>query len=322
MGSISIRLFITASALALATAGVPAQESDNPKLPETTEESDTRTQAAPEGLEKTDPDKVPADTGSAAEADDGNLSGDADLAGPGDDEIDVPMPPAAGRPIIETAPAAVDEAVDGDDADAASEPDPASSTATPDSDTAATDDEAQATGDETDVKGMRGRAEMPEPIPEAADIATTPPTISTDSEAIPADDAGADADPGAASDTAGSTDTPATTGFKISTEVPATGAGSAESGTAPATEDQPATSGQTTTEPATPDPAMDDATGTAAAGTDDAGTGYTVKSGDTLWDIAGSELGDPARYQAIIEANPDIDPANLEVGQTLKLPAR
>ncbi|WP_338752172.1 LysM peptidoglycan-binding domain-containing protein [Janibacter alittae] len=47
----------------------------------------------------------------------------------------------------------------------------------------------------------------------------------------------------------------------------------------------------------------------------------TVESGDTLWDIADSELGDASQYQVIAEANDQIsDPDVIEPGMTLTIP--
>lgn len=49
---------------------------------------------------------------------------------------------------------------------------------------------------------------------------------------------------------------------------------------------------------------------------------YTVKSGDTLSDIAQSQLGDSGRYMEIFNANRNIlsSPDAIDVGQTLRIP--
>lgn len=49
---------------------------------------------------------------------------------------------------------------------------------------------------------------------------------------------------------------------------------------------------------------------------------YTVKSGDTLWDIATAKLGSGARWQEIYDLNRDIisNPDLIQPGWTLKLP--
>ena len=50
---------------------------------------------------------------------------------------------------------------------------------------------------------------------------------------------------------------------------------------------------------------------------------YTVKEGDSFWKIAASQLGNGARYQEIIDLNPQIDPKKpLNIGMKLKLPPR
>ena len=49
-------------------------------------------------------------------------------------------------------------------------------------------------------------------------------------------------------------------------------------------------------------------------------TTYTVKSGDTLWDIAQKNLGSGARYPEIASLNGLSNPNLIKVGQVLKLP--
>lgn len=50
---------------------------------------------------------------------------------------------------------------------------------------------------------------------------------------------------------------------------------------------------------------------------------YTIKRGDSLWKIAGAELGDAHRWPEIYELNKDdiANPDLIEIGQQLKLPA-
>lgn len=49
---------------------------------------------------------------------------------------------------------------------------------------------------------------------------------------------------------------------------------------------------------------------------------YTVKRGDTLWDIADKFYGDPRLYKKIFDANTDRlrDPDQLQTGQVLIIP--
>jgi LysM repeat protein len=47
---------------------------------------------------------------------------------------------------------------------------------------------------------------------------------------------------------------------------------------------------------------------------------YTVKSGDTLWDIAVNHYGDGRQYRKIASANNIADPNHLDVGRQLTIP--
>jgi nucleoid-associated protein YgaU len=47
---------------------------------------------------------------------------------------------------------------------------------------------------------------------------------------------------------------------------------------------------------------------------------YRVQSGDTLAAIALAFYGSPERWRTILDANPGLDPAELKVGQILKVP--
>lgn len=49
-------------------------------------------------------------------------------------------------------------------------------------------------------------------------------------------------------------------------------------------------------------------------------TAHTVASGDTLWDLAKAKYGDGTQWTAIRDANPGINPRNLTIGESLKLP--
>ncbi|NNM26978.1 MAG: LysM peptidoglycan-binding domain-containing protein, partial [Phycisphaerales bacterium] len=50
-------------------------------------------------------------------------------------------------------------------------------------------------------------------------------------------------------------------------------------------------------------------------------TTYVVREGDTLSDIARVRLGSEQRWEAIARLNPGLDPARLQIGQQLILPA-
>ena len=55
----------------------------------------------------------------------------------------------------------------------------------------------------------------------------------------------------------------------------------------------------------------------------DSGKSYReveVRSGDTLYEIARRELGNPDLYFKIIQANPGIDPKRIKPGQKVRVP--
>lgn len=62
----------------------------------------------------------------------------------------------------------------------------------------------------------------------------------------------------------------------------------------------------------------------AAAGSDTMaatdGNSHTIAAGDTLWDIAATQYGDPTKWRMIAEANPGVQPKRLHVGAMLTLP--
>lgn len=80
----------------------------------------------------------------------------------------------------------------------------------------------------------------------------------------------------------------------------------------------PPRSGPTT--PAPGEAASGARTPTPAPRTD--GKKHTIKDGDTLAKIAAEEYGAERYWQAILEANPGLDPSRLMVGKTINLPAR
>ena len=50
-----------------------------------------------------------------------------------------------------------------------------------------------------------------------------------------------------------------------------------------------------------------------------AGT-YTVKKGDTMWDLAKYYTNDPMKYKELMQANPNVNPNRMSIGSTLNLP--
>mgnify|MGYP001287868466 FL=1 len=49
---------------------------------------------------------------------------------------------------------------------------------------------------------------------------------------------------------------------------------------------------------------------------------YTIKEGDTLWDLADKNYGDGSRWQEIAKANDISDPRTLQIGANILIPAK
>lgn len=49
---------------------------------------------------------------------------------------------------------------------------------------------------------------------------------------------------------------------------------------------------------------------------------HTVTKTDTLWSLSKQYLGDPRRWQEIVNANPGLNPSQLKVGQKIVIPKR
>jgi 5'-nucleotidase len=47
---------------------------------------------------------------------------------------------------------------------------------------------------------------------------------------------------------------------------------------------------------------------------------YTVKRGDTLWDLARTFYGDGRKWRRIAQANPICNPRRLQIGTVLRIP--
>ena len=47
---------------------------------------------------------------------------------------------------------------------------------------------------------------------------------------------------------------------------------------------------------------------------------YTVKKGDTMWDLAKYYTNDPMKYKELMQANPNVNPNRMSIGSTLNLP--
>ncbi|KEO81033.1 LysM peptidoglycan-binding domain-containing protein [Tumebacillus flagellatus] len=59
---------------------------------------------------------------------------------------------------------------------------------------------------------------------------------------------------------------------------------------------------------------------TAGLTSSDAAESYTIKSGDTLWQLAATKYGDGTKWEAIAEANGITNVYALQIGQQIKLP--
>ena len=51
-------------------------------------------------------------------------------------------------------------------------------------------------------------------------------------------------------------------------------------------------------------------------------TTHVIAAGDNLWNLARKYFDDATHWSHIAEANPDHDPKNLKVGQSLTIPAK
>jgi nucleoid-associated protein YgaU len=69
-----------------------------------------------------------------------------------------------------------------------------------------------------------------------------------------------------------------------------------------------------------PPPPVDTGSGKTPPPAASAGREVEVRSGDTLYEIARRELGDPNLYIKIMKANPGLDPKRLHPGQKVRLP--
>jgi nucleoid-associated protein YgaU len=52
------------------------------------------------------------------------------------------------------------------------------------------------------------------------------------------------------------------------------------------------------------------------------GQAYTVRKGDTFWNIASKKLGNGHRWKEIAAMNPGVDANKLRVGQTIRIPLK
>jgi len=76
--------------------------------------------------------------------------------------------------------------------------------------------------------------------------------------------------------------------------------------------------GVETVEPETDDPAAEPA---AATPVDAGGWQYRIEAGDTLAAISSAFYGSPQHWRRIAEANPELDPAALTAGTSIRIPA-
>lgn len=49
---------------------------------------------------------------------------------------------------------------------------------------------------------------------------------------------------------------------------------------------------------------------------------HTVRKGETLWSLSRLYLGDPRRWQEIVQANPGLNPSALPVGKAIVIPEK
>jgi peptidoglycan DL-endopeptidase CwlO len=82
-------------------------------------------------------------------------------------------------------------------------------------------------------------------------------------------------------------------------------------------DDTPVTTGPTSTATATQPPQTTTTKPAATTAAKPAGATYTIQSGDTLESIA-SEYG--TSVEELVTLNPAVDPTNLQVGQTIRVP--
>ncbi|TDH35857.1 LysM domain-containing protein [Pseudohoeflea suaedae] len=326
MNKLTVKLLITASVLTFA-AGAAQAQSDETKASESMEGATDLIKSAPAAVE--DAAKATADAaddtldaageaaGNAAEATGEAMeaTGDA-LKSAGKDAADMAGDAAEkAERMAEDAAKAVDKAVAGEEGENDASADEKPSMAS-DDEPAMSDDKADMAeegnmdGDEnmSAASGAEAEVKLPEPMDASSDMSSTPPKVESEgasSEAPAMDDKSMEGGMAGGSGMSPSGEAevkvpePMDASRDMSSTPPAVVADE------PATEDTPAMADDKSME----------------AGTMDAKGDYTIKTGDSLWNIARDRYGDGSRWEAIRDANPDIDPGNLKVGTTINLPA-